>query len=197
MAFKLPFLSKSKAMPATQVDAMVLAGGMVAFPAGQNDPSEPRTFNPDASLIGNALAKAGGIRLPLLGKFPLQQQVRILLGVLGGSLVLGAGFVWLNSATSTVSSTQTQIAGDALMHSQRIGKAAPNAIQGNVEAFRQLADSRKQLNNDLNVLSKGGVYLGRSIDAPNAQLASMLKDVSKVWANSDKAADTILKLNKS
>ena len=152
--------------------------------------------NPNATFIGDALQKGRDIRLPVIGKLPLQQQVRILLISLGGSLLLGGLFVWLNSNASTMTSTQTQIAGDALMHSQRIGKAAPNAIQGNPEAFKQLEDSRKEFNADLTVLSKGGLYQGREIDAPKAQLDSILKDTSKVWANSDKAADTILKLKK-
>ncbi|MDB5822757.1 MAG: methyl-accepting chemotaxis protein [Herminiimonas sp.] len=196
MAFKLPFVSKSKAESAIEADAMAVAGGGLAFAAGpESSPASPSAAS-DTTRISNALARAGDIRLPVLGNYPLQQQVRILLAVLGGSLVLGAGMVWLNSASTAISATQTQIAGDALMHSQRVGKAAPNAIQGNVEAFRQLADSRKQLNNDLTILSKGGVYLGRSIDAPNAQLESMVVDTRKVWANSDRAAGTILKLNK-
>jgi twitching motility protein PilJ len=152
--------------------------------------------NPNATLIGDVLQKSGDIRLPMIGKLPLQRQVRILLIVLGGSLVLGTSFVWLNSGHYILASTQTQIAGDALMHSQRIGKAAPNAIQGNPEAFKQLEESRKELNRDLTVLSKGGDFDGINIATPDAQMASVLKDTQKVWTNSDKAAETILKLKK-
>src|SRR5690606_3699138 len=75
-----------------------------------------------------------------------------------------------------------------------VGKATPNAIQGNKEAFRQLADSRKELNNDLTVLSQGGVYQGRSIGAPDAAMATMLKEARALWAGSDKAAASILKM---
>lgn len=157
-----------------------------------------RTAEPNlnATLIGEAMQKSGNLRLPLIGKLPLQQQVRILLMALGASLVLGAVCVWLNISYSNLTSTQTQIAGDALMHSQRIGKASPNAIQGNLEAFKQLEESRKELNRDLTVLSKGGFYQGRAIDTPDAQMDSALKETQKVWTNSDKAADTILKLKK-
>ncbi len=99
----------------------------------------------------------------MLSRFPVQHQMRLLLGVLGGSLLLGSGAVWLNANVSGMNSLQTQIAGDALMHSQRIGKAAPNAIQGNPAAFEQLADSRRALNTDLDVLTSGGEFQGRSI----------------------------------
>jgi twitching motility protein PilJ len=152
--------------------------------------------NPNVTLIGEALQKSGDISLPLIGKLPLQQQVRILLIMLGGSLLLGVLFVYLNASHSTLTSTQTQIAGDALMHSQRIGKATPNAIQGNQEAFNQLDDSRKELTKDLQVLSKGGNYQGTEISSPTPKMVDIVKDTQKDWADSDKAADTILKLKK-
>jgi twitching motility protein PilJ len=152
--------------------------------------------DPNATFIGDALQNSGDIRLPVIGNMPLQKQVRILLGALGGSLLLSAGMVWMNSSHSILTSTQTQIAGDALMHSQRIGKAAPNAIQGNLEAFKQLEESRKELNRDLNVLSKGGDYQGRDIDTPNAQMEALLTETQAAWSKSDKAAETILKLKK-
>ncbi|HEV2611557.1 MAG TPA: methyl-accepting chemotaxis protein [Noviherbaspirillum sp.] len=213
MAFKLPFFSKGQKEGLAE-------GGDLAAHVGQTDDAntvavqaEPGDMTPpsaapadplvaitetnlNATFIGDALQKGGDIRLPLIGKMPLQKQVRVLLAVLGGSLVLGASFVWLNSNQSIHASTQTQIAGDALMHSQRIGKAAPNAIQGNPAAFKQLEESRKEFNRDLSVLLKGGEYLGREISPPDAEMETLLKETEKIWSNSDKAADTILKLNK-
>ena len=162
MAFKLPLFAKHKKETATQggdansavpTDANLQADAHVAdIPVA---PITRANVNPNATYIGDVLQKSGDISLPLIGKLPLQQQVRILLIALGSSLALGAIFVWLNADSSALTSTQTQIAGDALMHSQRVGKATPNAIQGNKEAFKQLADSRKEFNNDLAILSKG------------------------------------------
>ncbi len=212
MAFNLPFFSKdNKEGHAEQGGVIAQDLGMIDNPseaadaaAAQSEPMQAAApaasfaagVNPNATFIGDALQKSGDIRLPLIGGLPLQRQVRILLLLLGGSLLLGAVFVWLNSTASIITATQTQIAGDALMHSQRIGKAAPNAIQGNPKAFDQLEDSRKEFNTDLTVLSKGGYYQGRDIDAPKAELAPILKDTRKVWTSSDKAAETILKLKK-
>ena len=116
--------------------------------------------------------------------------------MLGGSLLLGSGAVWLNANVSGINSLQTQIAGDTLMHSQRIGKAAPNAIQGNPAAFEQLADSRRALNTDLEVLANGGEYQGRSIRAAGGDISAILEASRKAWASSDKAAGTVLKLQK-
>ena len=56
--------------------------------------------NPDATFIGDVLERSGDLRLPLIGYLPLQQQVRFLLVLLGGSLLLGAFFVWLNANNS-------------------------------------------------------------------------------------------------
>jgi twitching motility protein PilJ len=219
MAFNLPFFSKgSKEELAEDAGMMggdlavangrlemaqtvlaheelaVSANGSAASARAAAQAAPERNLN--ATFIGDALEKTGDIRLPLIGHMPLQEQVRILLIALGGSLVLGASFVWLNSNHSILVSTQTQIAGDALMHSQRIGKASPNAIQGNPAAFKQLEESRQEFNHDLSVLSKGGVYQGREIDPPSAEMAQTLKETQKIWASSDKAAETILKLKK-
>ncbi|MGH8807261.1 MAG: methyl-accepting chemotaxis protein [Noviherbaspirillum sp.] len=204
MAFKLPFFSKANKEglaeeagivgrdSAVSNDHAVGANGIPAQAAA----ATPAERNLNATFIGDALQKSGDIRLPLIGTLPLQQQVRILLGMLVVSLASAAAFVWGNSNHSILASTQTQIAGDALMHSQRIGKAAPNAIQGNLEAFKQLEESRTEFNRDLNVLLTGGKYQGRDIDEPNAEMATLLQEARKIWGNSDKAADTILKLKK-
>ncbi len=213
MAFNLPFLSKSNetgladagdtvaratAAAENQADAgntvLVQDDAPAAATATLVQRAPERNLN--ATFIGDALQKSGDIRLPLIGHLPLQQQVRALLGMLGVSLVVGGGFVYLNSSHSILASTQTQIAGEVLMHSQRIGKAAPNAIQGNPEAFKQLEESRKEFNRDLLVLSRGGDYHGRTIDTPNGQMESLLKDTQKIWNNTDKASETILKLKK-
>jgi twitching motility protein PilJ len=150
----------------------------------------------DATFIGDALEKGGDIRLPLIGHLSLQRQIRILSIAMGLALILGMFFVWLNAKQSALISTQAQISGEALMHSQRIGKAAPNAIQGKAEAFKQLEESRKEIINDLNILQNGGSFQGRDVSKPSAALEPVLKETQKSWRNSEKAADTILKLRK-
>jgi len=205
MAFKLPLFSRdtehgdagaADAAGAQPALAGVAAGDVsaAAEPAPARIPAHDSTLNPNATYIGDVLQKGGDIRLPLIGHLPLQRQVRILLLMLGASLVLGALFVWLNSDYTALRSMQTQIAGDALMHSQRVGKATPNAIQGNPVAFVQLADSRKQLNNDLSILMDGGYYQGQRISKPGATMASALQRTEKLWQDSDRSAATVLRL---
>ena len=70
-------------------------------------------------------------------------------------------FSWLNARYTTMAVSRTQVASDLLMHSQRLGKAAPNAIQGNPAAFLQLAQSRNAITQEINVLVAGGMWQGR------------------------------------
>ena len=217
MAFKLPFLSKGKENP--EIDGAEVAARSFgnADSVEVEDASNVKMLNPDvsastdaslavsndkldnkadATFIGDALEKGGDIRLPVIGKMSLQQQMRVLSITMGAALIAGGFFVWLNASQSALVSTQVQISGDMLMHSQRIGKAAPNAIQGNVEAFKQLEDSRKEINSDLNILLKGGSYQGRNVDKASSALEAVLLDTSKTWQNSNKAAETILSRRK-
>ncbi|MCU6434709.1 methyl-accepting chemotaxis protein [Undibacterium sp. Jales W-56] len=218
MAFKLPSLSKKKQDQELDLaessvrefnnaaDSIEEASNVKMLPedAGSAQKAESvqvaaeRTHVPraDATFIGDALEKGGDIRLPLIGHLPLQRQIRVLLILMVGSLLAVALFVYLNSAQSTLISTQAQIAGEVLMHSQRIGKAAPNAIQGNPAAFKQLDESRREINSDLNVLLNGLSYQGRELKKPDSSVEPVLADTKKAWNNSDKAAETILKLRK-
>src|SRR3954469_24847106 len=149
------------------------------------------------SAIGTRAGKVqddleGDFRLPWIGHLSLARQLRILLVVFGGGVALTVFALWQNANTSAIASAQTQIASDALMHSQRIGKAAPNAIQGNVEAFGQLEESRQQLNRDLSLLQRGGEFAGSGIPAAPASMNRTLAAAKNKWVSTDNAAGTIL-----
>jgi twitching motility protein PilJ len=217
MAFKLPFLSKEKqdqeldivdvaprefdnaadaVEEASNVKMLAAEDELTHAVVEQADGVVEKTpvGRADATFIGDALEKGGDIRLPLIGHMPLPKQIRFLLIAMAFFLLLGGVFVWLNAAQSALISTQAQIAGEALMHSQRIGKAAPNAIQGKPAAFKQLEESRKEIGIDLKTLLDGGTFQERSVSKADSKLIPVLKDTDKAWRSSDKAADTIVKL---
>ena len=142
-----------------------------------------------------APADAGpGFKLPLIGHLPAQRQLNVLSTALALSLAASVAFVALNTIHGNRRSTQTQVASDALMHSQRIGKATPNAVQGSAEGFRQLEESRKELNNDLMLMARGGRYQGRETGDPISSLAPVVAAARKQWNQTDTAAGTILRL---
>ena len=177
-------------LEATQTQFAAAARRGLKAKGKKNDPDNNLTF------IGDVLDQARDIRLPLIGHLSLQRQNRILFLAMIGLLMLGGVFVYINSSQKFLASIQNQIAGDALMHSQRIGKAAPNAIQGKPEAFKELEESRTELNADLNALIKGGNYKGDSLSAALGVDLPVLKEGEKIWAKSDTASETILKLKK-
>jgi twitching motility protein PilJ len=138
-------------------------------------------------------AEPAPARLPLIGHLSAQRQLSYLVTGLALSIALSAGLVALNVHHSAAGAAATQLAGDALMHSQRIGKAAPNALQGNPEAFRQLDESRRELDSDLALLDSGGSYRGRSVAAATGSGQVAVTDARAKWAATARAADTILR----
>jgi twitching motility protein PilJ len=137
---------------------------------------------------------SGMKKLPLIGHLPTQRQLSILSTALAVCLSLSAACVALNTIHSANRSAQTQVASDALMHSQRIGKATPNAVQGSDEGFRQLEESRRELTNDIKLMTRGGKVQGRQLHAPAGELADLVASVRKQWAATDLAAGVILTL---
>jgi len=174
MAFKLPQLSKNK----------------TAGPAG-TQASQPSVIGAKADKY---MQRYQHTRLPFIGRQSLRAQTRILLMLLILALLSMFFFLWLGSKHYIHVSLQAHITSDLVMHSQRIGKAVPNAIQGNREAFNQLTESRKEFNQGLNVLMLGGEYQGYAIRKPEPEMRTVLTDVQKIWDHTDKAASTILKL---
>ena len=152
-----------------------------------------RTSRGGAASASPDVGAAGG-GLPLIGHLPLQRQLSILSTTLGVALLVTLVLLALNARSGSVASIQTQVASDAVMHSQRIGKAAPNAVQGNLDAFRQLEQSRTELNKDLALMTSGGESQGRTLGAAGSNVAPLLATANKSWAGSNKAAETILRL---
>jgi diaminopimelate decarboxylase len=84
-------------------------------------------------------------RLPLLGKLPSARQLQILTGALVFFLLVDAAVVWLDARQSTFGTVYIATVGKIRMLSQRLAKAAQQASQGNLEAFKQLRESRDEI----------------------------------------------------
>jgi twitching motility protein PilJ len=211
MAFKLGFLSRGSRNAAEDTAAHSEFGdSQFLHTAGTPAPAAPNTSTAtaddgDAPLrLRDALGRRRTVaapadtgvdlKLPLIGHLPAQRQLSILSTALAICLGVSAVFVALNTIHNANRSAQTQVASDALMHSQRIGKAAPNAVQGSAEGFRQLEESRKELTNDINLMTRGGTYQGRTIGEPPSDIAIVVAAARKQWNATDLAAGTILML---
>jgi twitching motility protein PilJ len=180
---------------ATPLDAAVPAAGM---PSHSADEAAQRLGNLSGRKQRAAAAAAAdaddNLRLPLIGHLSLPRQLRILLVAFAVGILVTIFSLWRNASSGAVASSQTQIASEAVMHSQRVGKAAPNAMQGNPDAFVQLQDSRLALSRDLALLAKGGEFNGHEIPAASGDTARQLAKASAKWKLSDAAAVSIFKM---
>jgi twitching motility protein PilJ len=177
------------------------AGAGAALPAGSADDAALRLGHLTRRKQRNAAAAAAAaagiddeLRLPLIGHLSLPRQLRILLVASIIGILLTLLSLWRNAASGAVAGNQTQIASEALMHSQRVGKAAPNAMQGVPDAFDQLQGSRIALSKDLDLLAQGGDFNGSHIPASSGDLAAQLAKVRTRWNAADIAAVSILKM---
>ncbi len=118
-------------------------------------------------------------RTPLLGRLPLKQQVNLLLGIITIGLTLALGSAAYDSRASNMLAAQNEVVGDALMHSQRLAKAAGIAVQGSTLAYDQLQDSVKKLTAAAQLLTKGGDHAGQRDRAGGGWRCSRLRGTSR------------------
>ncbi len=132
----------------------------------------------------------------IFGDINLQKCIRLTASALALWVIALFVLTWLNAEEAAKASAQTQLAAEVLMHSQRIGKASPNAIQGNHDAFNQLRQSRSAINDYLNVLTRGGVAQARDIPEADEESRKQLNEIQAQWLRSDQAAVRIMNLEK-
>ena len=128
---------------------------------------------------------------PFGAQFQPNRQ-RALLGAFTAGVLVTLLGMWQNAASDARSAGQSQVAGDAVMHSQRVGKAAPNALRGDAPAFAQLEESRAELGRELDLLARGGQSPTGRIPAASGEHADKLTQAIGTWNASSKAAATII-----
>ena len=209
----LNFLPKGKgdndtvlASPDTRFGADVLAdavpGGVEPAPAGGSaEEAMQRLGNvmrrPPAAAP-SAMAEDDDeddkLSLPLIGHLSLPRQLRILLAAFGAGILLTILAMWQNAAENAKVAAQIQVAGDILMHTQRAGKAAPNALAGRADSFSQLDESRTEVDRNMRLLSKGGDLGEVTIPGAGGRQAALLARVRNTWSASEQGAANILKM---
>ncbi len=147
-------------------------------------------------LRAAAAARMRRRSMQALRRWPLPAVLRALQAMLVLSLLAFAALAWLYADRTVTAALNTQVAGELVMHSQRLGKAAPNAIQGNQDAFRQLEQSRAEINRALGLLTGGGDWSGRSLPAADAALLARVHAIRHAWQQTDRSAAQILSLEK-
>jgi twitching motility protein PilJ len=146
----------------------------------------------------DAASRVAAFHVPFLADRPIGKQLQIL-GVIAAFLMAVLAFVVFQDTRSrTQSATHISVLSQMQFHTQRLAKAAGLAARGQAAAFPQLADSRDQFAEDLQVLRQGGVALGVDVPsiATNDELTSRLDDLAKRWPPASNAASAILSAQK-
>jgi twitching motility protein PilJ len=134
-------------------------------------------------------------KLPVIGDKPINTQVQVLLIMMALFAVVVAGVLALDLRQSANGSLQVEITGDALMHTQRLARAAPYAVVGNKQAFADLRDSRDRIDQNLESLANGDRT--RSLTAAGPERQEQITRLSERWKASQAAASVIIAQEKS
>jgi twitching motility protein PilJ len=138
---------------------------------------------PDGGRDGRRSIFDSGSELPVIGALSSQRQQRLLVGMLGLG-VLGlvlASVLAVQSAGGSAS--QVGGVGQALMQSQRLAKAAMQALVGQPQAFAEVRDASGVLATNVRDLREGGAGLSPAPADAQALLTPLLPLVDKAEKN--------------
>ncbi len=131
------------------------------------------------------------MRLPVIGERPVNSQVQILLSLLVICLLLFILVLSIDNRAATNGAMQIEIVGDTLMHTQRLAKAAPNAVAGNRVAFTEVRESRDAIAGNLKALAEGDANRDLTASSSDA-IVPELDKLAANWRASESAASVIL-----
>jgi twitching motility protein PilJ len=162
----------------------------------QDVPATQR-IDPPFAFGGNAAPNGAGDidddDLPSSEK--AQKQVRAIVALGFVFFACATVSVWLIARNSASEERQIALVGDVLMHTQRLAKAAPGAVQGEPDQMDQMIESRDLVDSDLKSLHDGAhvPYM-----APTGPLiAPFLQTLSDRWKSTYDAATEIAKSRKA
>ncbi|GAA5176269.1 chemotaxis chemoreceptor PilJ [Niveibacterium umoris] len=151
------------------------------------------TIMEDTVMEAKAGSPGGGLSgLPFLGGKTVAEQLR-LLGILFGAFTLIAvvltGMQLRNAGYGTA---YVSAAGQMRTLSQRLAKAAQQALQGNPGAFTELKDSRERFEHLVGAVTNGGDVDGTSVPASPRAVREELDAVTKLWEKTNKDAQQLI-----
>jgi twitching motility protein PilJ len=127
-----------------------------------------------------------------LDDLPFRKQVNILAPIVGVGVLISAAFLYFDSRQSDNINSLTQVVGETLMHSQRLAKAAPNAVTGNSEAFDQLSESQEALSAAFALMMEGGQRGSSKVNQVADSVMPDLQAAGKTWETTKASAAQLL-----
>jgi twitching motility protein PilJ len=120
------------------------------------------------------------------------RKLYVLIGVLVVLLGIDGLVVALDARQGTFGTLYIASVGKIRMLSQRLAKAAQQASQGNIEAFKQLKESRDEFAQLMKLLTDGGLAAGTSLPATSAAAKPALDGLDKEWKKTEKNAALVI-----
>src|SRR5688572_10580446 len=119
-------------------------------------------------------------------------KLQVLIGVLVLLLSIDAAVVWLDARQGTFGTLYVATVGKIRMLSQRLAKAAQQASQGNLEAFKQLRDSRDEFAAQMKLLVSGGEVAAVSLPPTSADARPALDALEAKWKKNERNAGLVI-----
>src|SRR5262245_8164152 len=120
------------------------------------------------------------------------RKLQILITLLIVLLALDGVIVALDARQGTFGTLYIASVGKIRMLSQRLAKAAQQASQGNVEAFKQLRESREEFAILMKLLAEGGQTGGTTLPATPTAARPALDALDKEWKKTEKNAALVI-----
>ena len=129
------------------------------------------------------------LSLPLLGSRTLGQHQSILGGIFGAALIALGVLVYMTLSHSDASTHYLKATGQSLLQSERLAKAATQALTGNESAFADLAGSAELLVKAVNVLHSGDPVV--KVEPLGPEYQSVVEKLAALTERSEANANTI------
>jgi len=168
--------------------------GREAIPEKKNMGSALASTNETAARrISRTIGRKPVSPLPVIGKLPVAKQLQILLIGFGILLVIAGIVIFVDYRAATNSTTYVATAGEMRMLSQRLSKATQTALTGSAGGFKQLAQSRTQFKDALDLLLQGGIVSGAPLPPTSDAVMPTLEALGKVWETIDRNLAQVLR----
>jgi twitching motility protein PilJ len=132
------------------------------------------------------------MKLDILGKFGTGRRLQVLIAALVALLALDAAVVWYDARQATFGTIYIATAGKIRMLSQRLAKAAQQASQGNIEAFKQLRESRDEFAAQMRLLIVGGQAAGADLPPTSSAARPVLDALEAQWRKNERNAALVI-----
>lgn len=122
-----------------------------------------------------------GWSIPVIGRLSFSKQIEILSVIIAVLLLLTLATFGFSIWDSRVKREQALVSNELQLLSLRLAHVTQEAVAGNAEAFKAMAEIRERLGAHLTLLSKGGSIGGSDIPAPTAVEESILVNITEMW----------------